>query len=102
MTEAERRLWSKLKQKQLEGFQFYRQRIIGRYIVDFYCPIARLVVEVDGSQHYYPDAAAMDRERDKYLESQGLKVLRFSNLDVTKEIEGVVAVIRENLTGPVG
>jgi very-short-patch-repair endonuclease len=100
MTEAERLLWSKLKQKQLNGFQFYRQRIIGRYIVDFYCPTTRLVIEVDGSQHYYPDAAAVDKERDKYLESLGLKVLRFSNLDVMREIEGVVEVIRGNLLKP--
>lgn len=51
MTEAEKILWSKIRRKQLKGYQFYRQRVIGNYIVDFLCPKARLVIEVDGGQH---------------------------------------------------
>ena len=53
MTDAEKLLWSRIRRRQLSGYQFYRQRIIGSYIVDFYCPTARLVIEIDGGQHYY-------------------------------------------------
>ena len=52
MTDAERFLWSRVRRKQLKGFQFYRQKNIGNYIVDFYCPAAKLIVEIDGGQHY--------------------------------------------------
>ena len=56
MTDAERQLWSKLRGKQLKGLQIYRQRIIGNYIVDFYCPKANLIIEIDGGQHYTPQS----------------------------------------------
>lgn len=75
MTDAERMLWSKLTRKQLSGFQFYRQRIIGNFIVDFYCPRAKLVIEVDGGQHYHGKVESSDRIRDESLKSLGLKVL---------------------------
>ena len=65
MTDAEKALWIKLRRKQLKGYQFYRQKIIGDYIVDFYCPGARLVVDVDGGQHYGLEEMAKDRVRDK-------------------------------------
>ena len=57
MTDAERLLWSRLRRKQLNNFQFYRQRIIGDYIVDFYCPRSKLIIEVDGGQHYQDEGA---------------------------------------------
>jgi len=78
MTEAERLLWSKIRCRQLKGLQFYRQKIIGDYIVDFYCAKANLVIELDGGQHYNKEAQDKDRKRDKFLEGLGLKVLRFS------------------------
>ena len=81
MTDAERALWVKLRGKQLLGLQFYRQKTLGNYIVDFYCAAARLVIEVDGGQHYQPDGATQDALRDCYLKSLGLEVLRFSNLE---------------------
>jgi very-short-patch-repair endonuclease len=62
MTDAENRLWSKLRRKQLRGHQFYRQKIIGKYIVDFYCPKANLVIELDGGQHYSERGKAKDRD----------------------------------------
>ncbi|MGB2828136.1 MAG: endonuclease domain-containing protein [Dehalococcoidales bacterium] len=97
MTDAERQLWMKLRMKQLNGFQFYRQKPIGDYIVDFFCPRAKLVIEVDGSQHFTDEKAEYDRIRDEYLGSLGLRVLRFSNSDVMAHIEGVVKRIEEGI-----
>jgi very-short-patch-repair endonuclease len=93
MTDAEKLLWSKLKGKQLKGLQFYRQKIIGNYIVDFYCAKAGLVIEVDGGQHYTEAGCTADADRDLYLRSCGLRVLRYSNSDVLRNVEGVVESI---------
>ena len=101
-TDAERRLWSKLRLKQLNGFQFYRQRIIVNYIVDFYCPRAKLVIELDGGQHYYGRTQVADLKRDEYLKSLGIRVLRFSDRDVFTNIEGVGHRILENLGTELG
>jgi very-short-patch-repair endonuclease len=76
MTEAERLFWSRIRKKQLKDVQFYRQKIIGNYIVDFYCPQAKLVIELDGSQHYSADGMKKDSIRDRYLTAEGLTVLR--------------------------
>ena len=97
MTDAEIFLWSKIRMKQLNNCQFYRQKIIGDYIVDFFCPKFKLVIEVDGGQHYSDDMLNADRERDEVLKSMGMKVLRFTNLDVLKNIDGVVTRIVENI-----
>ncbi len=82
MTEAERRLWARIRGRQLNGYQFYRQRVIDNYIVDFYCPTAKLVVELDGGQHYTDEGLANDQVRDHHLEKLGLQLLRFSDHDV--------------------
>ena len=97
MTEAERLLWSKLRKKQIKGLRFYRQRIIGDFIVDFYCHTGRLVIEVDGGQHYNEDHIREDAARDDFLKNLGLKVLRFSNWDVLKNLDGVLEKIYESL-----
>ena len=83
--------------KQAGGFQFYRQKIIGDYIVDFFCHRANLVIELDGGQHYTEEGAESDRQRDEYMRNCGLKVLRFSDTDVLKNVEGVVQIILERL-----
>ena len=93
MTEAEKMLWSKLMRRQVKGHQFYRQKVIGNYIVDFYCAEANIVIEVDGGQHYTNSGKAKDEIRDSKLNGAGLKVLRFSDIDVLKNIEGVMEVI---------
>ena len=93
MTDSERALWKRLRRKQVQAVQFYRQKLIGNYIVDFYAPKAKIVVEVDGSQHMESEEAARDLQRDAFLSSQGLRVLRFDDLQVLKEIEGVMEVI---------
>ncbi len=90
MTDAENVLWLKLRRKQLKGHQFYRQKIIRKYIVDFYCPKANLVIERDGGQHYSETGQAKDRTRDNVLTEMGIKVLRFSDRDVFENIGGVM------------
>ena len=100
MTECERLLWPRLRRKQLNGVQFYRQKPIGSYIVDFYAPTARLVVEVDGPQHQGQIHAQNDAQRDESLKSQGLRVLRFTNLQVLQDLDSVVWVVAEALKSP--
>ena len=73
--------------------RFHRQYVIGNYIVDFYCHKAKLVVELDGSQHYTPEEQQNDQKRTKYLQSLGLQVLRVSNLDVMRRFESVCTEI---------
>lgn len=97
MTNAEKYLWSRIRMRQINNYQFYRQRIIGDYIVDFFCPRAKLVIEVHGSQHSSDKLAEVDRKRDKYLQNQRLKVLRFNDVEVLNNIEGVVENILENV-----
>ena len=97
MTDAERYLWAKLRRKQLKGYQFYRQKPIGDYIVDFFCPRAKLVIEVDGSQHLSDEMIEYDRIRDDYLSSHGLRVLRFTNTEVLTHIEGVIESVEEEI-----
>ncbi len=97
MTDAERLIWSKLRMKQLKNCQFYRQKVIGNYIVDFYCPKAKLVVEVDGGQHYMDEGKKKDEKRDSYIQRLGLKVLRFSDRDVLKNINSVSEEVFNNL-----
>jgi very-short-patch-repair endonuclease len=97
MTEAENLLWSKLRRKQLKGCQFYRQKIIGEYIVDFYCAKAQLVIELDGGQHYSEIGKRKDQLRDNALANAGVKVLRFCDRDIFENLTGVVECIWSNL-----
>ena len=90
MTEAEKLLWEKIREKQLKGYQFYRQKTIGNYIVDFYCPKAKLVIEIDGGQHYSSEGKEKDRTRDEYMKDIDLKVLRFSDKEIFNNTEGVL------------
>lgn len=97
LTDGEKALWSRLRNKQLLGIQFYRQKPIGQHIVDFFAPRAKLGVEVDGSQHRVDDHVEKDRLRDSYLGSLGLKVLRFNSREVLKENGAVVEAIYRTL-----
>ncbi len=90
MTDAENLLWSRIRRKQLKGYQFYRQRIIGDYIVDFYCPKANLVIELDGGQHYSDEGKRRDHTRDDYLAGLGLRVIRFSDREIFENLKGVL------------
>jgi len=93
MTDAEQNLWRRLRRKQVLGVQFYRQKPLAGYIVDFYCAAAMLVVELDGSQHDHPDAQQYDEMRTRTLEGMGLRVLRFDNRQVLQEGEAVMQVV---------
>ena len=90
-TLAESVLWKHLKNKQAQGFRFRRQTVFGKYIVDFYCPRLKLVIEIDGSSHN--DKYEYDRERDEYLQSLGLTVLHLDNSDILHHIgQGLFAI----------
>ena len=91
MTDAEKRLWSKLRRVQL-GARFRRQQPIGPYIVDFYCAAARLVVEVDGGQHSEMQRA-YDSRLDGWLRDEGYSVLRFWNNEVLANTDGVLTEV---------
>ncbi|MFH1288853.1 MAG: endonuclease domain-containing protein [bacterium] len=97
MTNAEILVWSKLKSKQLKNYQFYRQKIIGDFIVDFYCPKAKLTIELDGGQHYSIEGKQKDLLRDTYLKNLGLKILRFPDNEVFSNLKGVMEKIWTNL-----
>ena len=95
MTKEERKLWYCF----LKGLSlnFYRQRVVGNYIVDFCCPLVKIVIELDGSQHYEEEGINKDKERDLYLTQQGYKVLRYSNLDILRNFAAVCLDIERHL-----
>ncbi len=97
MTDAEITLWLKIKGKQIKNKQFYRQKTIGNFIVDFYSSKAKLIIEVDGSQHYEETGLEKDKVRDEYFKSLRLKVLRFTNIEVLKNTQGVVEKIYDEI-----
>ncbi|MDE1461204.1 endonuclease domain-containing protein [Spartinivicinus poritis] len=97
MTEAEQKLWQLVRRKQIHGKQFYRQKPLLDYIVDFYCPAAKLVIELDGGQHYDANHQEQDRIRDQALTELGLTVLRFDNRQVLTETHAVLEVIERSV-----
>ena len=95
MTPQEQRLWYMFLRKY--PVKFYKQRIIESFIVDFYCADARLVIELDGSQHYTEQGKAYDEERSQILELYDLKVLRFTNLELDQQFEAVCEAIDQEV-----
>ena len=93
MTEAEMRLWRYLRKPGIEGLRFRRQTPVGPYIVDFFCPAHRLIVEVDGEQHGFDDDRSRDTERDGWLAANGYRVVRFWNHEVLASIDDVCRTI---------
>lgn len=102
MTDAELKLWSQIRKKQIGGVQFYRQKPILDFIVDFYWPAAGLVIEVDGSQHFEPEHQHRDAQRDQRLGEIGIRVLRFDNAQVLLELDAVVETIYDIIEQKVG
>ena len=94
-TDAERKLWIILRNRQTAGLKFLRQYSIGSYILDFYCPEHRLAIEVDGGQHADRFSQQHDARRDGYLKALNIRVMRFWNNDVLQNIDGVGQKIRE-------
>jgi very-short-patch-repair endonuclease len=97
-TDAERRLWARLRYRQIDGHRFRRQMPIGSFIADFACLECRIVIEVDGGQHDL--RRPLDDARTRWLASQGYRVLRFWNNDVLGNTDGVVALVRTALSAP--
>lgn len=95
----EQRLWYFLRNKRL-GHKFKRQYSIGRYVVDFYCAEHHLAIEIDGDSHYTTEAQEYDADRTEYLHACGIRVVRFTNADVMKNIDGVVGTIASMLPSP--
>ena len=102
MTDAERRLWYFLRKHGVAEHKFRRQHPIDPYIVDFYCAESRLVVEVDGGQHFEPLQRRYDATRSRYLEKRGLRVLRFTNIEALTQTEAVLDVILRAVEGATG
>jgi len=96
-TDAERKLWSILRNRQMNGLKFFRQYSVGSYVLDFYCPEKRLALEIDGGQHGDVDSQQHDAQRDSYLKELGIRVVRFWNNDVLRNAEGVAQKIREEI-----
>ena len=94
----EQRLWFHLRGSQMHGFAFRRQHPVGPYILDFYCPAAKLAVELDGEQHATATARAHDAARTRFLESQSIRVLRFWNHELKESFDGVLEAIDRALT----
>ena len=98
MTEAERKLWYVYLRKHKE--RFLRQKTIDNYIVDFYCPTKKLVIELDGGQHYSDEGERYDNIRSEILERYGLKILRFTNIEINKYFKGVCEAIENAILKP--
>ena len=92
-TDAERLVWTLVRNRRLDGFKFRRQHPFGTYILDFYCAQAGLAVEIDGGQHFREGQERYDAPRTEYLHERGVRVLRFTNRQVLLETEGVLEVI---------
>ena len=97
MTKQERKLWNILRNNQFHGLKFRRQVPIGNYVVDFVCEIHNVIIELDGSQHNELDNIENDKQRTKFLENKGYKVIRFWNNEVDNNIEGVCEVIYKTI-----
>ncbi len=97
MTKAERCLWDRLSNNQLDGFKFRRQHPIGPYVADFYCHKARLVIEVDGKDHNQTERKQNDEVRDIEMKELGLKVIRVKNEEVLNDIDKVIKRILKEL-----
>jgi very-short-patch-repair endonuclease len=97
MTEEEVILWSRLKSRQIGGFKFRRQYGVGPFVVDFYCPEKKLALEVDGGGHFEDESIIKDRKRQKAIEQFGIRFVRISNLDIRKNLQGVLISIEDNL-----
>jgi very-short-patch-repair endonuclease len=96
-TDAERKLWSILRSRQMAGLKFFQQYSVGPYTLDFYCPERRLAIEVDGGQHADVYGRQHDAHRDRYLKELNIRVVRFWNNDVLQNIDGVAQKIKEEI-----
>ena len=99
-TDVERKLWQALRDRRFHAYKFRRQQPIGAYVVDFVCFEHRLIIELDGSQHAEPEQLAHDVARNRFLENEGFRVVRFWNSEMNVNFAGVLEVIRLALESP--
>jgi len=99
-TRSENIIWYYLRGSNLGGYKFRRQQGIGQYVVDFYCPLGKLAVEIDGDSHYQPGAVEHDCVKQKFIEKAGIKVVRFTDNDVRENLKHVLSVILRNCAPP--
>ena len=97
MPPAEVTLWQFLRNKQANGHKFRRQYSVDKYVLDFYCPSAKLAIEVDGDSHFSDTAIQSDKIRQKAIEEMGIRFLRFTNRDIYENLEGVFEEILKHL-----
>ena len=90
---AETTIWTSLRRKNIVGYRFRRQYSVGPYVIDFYCPALKLAVEIDGDSHFIGDAVEDDKQRQAFIESFGIRFLRFTNRDIYDNLEGVLEAI---------
>jgi len=98
-TDAEKALWSRLRNKQLNGLKFFRQYGINRYITDFYCPKIKLAIEIDGGGHYTDEGMNYDTIQTEIFNTLGIKTIRFSNTEVSAQLDNILEEILK-LTPP--
>ncbi len=96
LTPAEAFLWKHIKSRQFEGRRFTKQHSIGQYIVDFYCPFEKLIIELDGQGHFNPVAESYDEKRTRFLNELGYNVIRFENKLVFENLDSVLMDIKDN------
>ena len=97
MTPAEAVLWPLISKKQIDGMRFLRQYSIGNYIVDFYCPVCKLAIELDGQTHFEENQIEYDHHRTAFLNEQGVRVLRFENFEIFDYPQRTLDTIRKFL-----
>ena len=100
LTPEESVMWKALKSKQIEGFKWRKQHPIDNYILDFYCPKAKLCIELDGKEHYTFQGAKEDEIRSIHLERKGIRIIRFENRLIWENLEEVINVIKQELISP--
>ncbi len=99
MTNAEKLLWQRIRKKQILGIQFYRQKPLFNFIVDFFAPKPKIIIEADGSQHLEEEHFALDQLRDEYFFDFGFKVLRYDNFQILRKIDEVIEDIYNAIIG---
>jgi len=97
MTLSEQKLWLKLRGKQFKSFKFRRQHGIGPYVVDFFCPEKKLAIEVDGDIHAFNKQMKREQTREEFLKGLGIKIIRYTNNDILKNIAGVMEDLYRNI-----
>jgi len=91
-------IWQKLRDRQINGLKFRRQYSVGNFILDFYCPELRLAVEIDGESHYLAGSRSADRSRDNFIKSNNIEILRFTNKEITDNLNGVLEIIMRHIS----